>query len=64
MATLSHPFTFADFDEKFPDFEPELRDQAIEIANQLQRERPDASREEIAGLALQRARHWWLDRAG
>ncbi|MGB3802199.1 MAG: hypothetical protein WA952_20420, partial [Lewinella sp.] len=58
------PFTAEDFNEEFQDHEPELREQAIEIANQLQRERPDSSREKIASLALQRARVWWMDRAG
>ncbi|WP_116106980.1 hypothetical protein [Lewinella sp. IMCC34191] len=64
MTEESQPFTATDFGDDFQDFDPELREQAIEIANQLRQERPEESRGKIAGLALQRACVWWMDRAG
>ena len=56
--------TEADFPDDFADFEPELRAQAVEIANELLMERPEDSRKAIVKEALRRAKHWWMDRAG
>ena len=58
------PITEVDFPDDFADFEPEMREQAVEIANELQRERPEDSRKAIVKEALRRAKHWWMDRAG
>ena len=64
MADQSTPITEADFADDFQDFEPELREQALDIANQLREERPEDSRKAIVKEALRRAKHWWMDRAG
>ncbi len=58
------PITAADFGDDWDDFEPELRQQALEIAKQLREERPEEDRARIVRLALQRARAWWIDQAG
>ena len=60
----SSPITEADFPDDIADFEPELREQAIEIANKLLMERPEDSPKAIVKEALRRAKHWWMDRAG
>ncbi len=64
MPNEHQAITAADFGEEFADYEPELQEQAVEIANGLQSERPETPKEKILSLALQRARTWWMDRAG
>ena len=54
----------ADFGEAFQDYDAELLQQAVAIANELRDERPDESREAIIQAAIRRAKLWWMDRAG
>ncbi|THH39661.1 hypothetical protein [Neolewinella litorea] len=60
----TRPITEDDFGPSFYDYESELREMAVEIGNELQRNEPEKPRSEIVRTALQRARRWWLDRAG
>ena len=56
--------TATDFGQEFQDYDPELLHQAVEIANELQEERPGDPRQEIIEAAVRRAKLWWMDRAG
>ncbi|NJB86073.1 uncharacterized protein YdaT [Lewinella marina] len=58
------PLVEADFGPDFSDYEPKLRQMALEIGNELLRDEPEKTRTDIIRIALERARRWWLDRAG
>ncbi len=53
-----------EFADQLADYTPEVRDKAIEIANQLLVNHPDLSKRMAFDRALQQAEQWWIDRAG
>ena len=56
--------TTADFGDAFKDYDEELLHRAVQIANEIREERPEASRQQIIEAAVRRAKLWWMDRAG
>ena len=52
------------FTAQLADYTPEVREKALEIANQLLADDPQLTDRQALERGLQRAEQWWIDRAG